>query len=186
MHLPRRSISWCLLIVLGGVAVWIHAPNYGAVATIEKFGGTVQILTAKEYDGALAITLPDTVGDIELDSMVALDKLKPVWLQLHGRQISGRGLASLKRLVELRGLTLYGTSITDEDLLHLQAFPKLHTVILDGSRLSAHGLEHLKGLPHLGCVSLRCTSLTAEDVRQFQATMPKLMVLSEFTDPPDD
>jgi hypothetical protein len=66
----------------------------------------------EEHRGRIAITLPDTVGDADLERMTALDKLEPVWLQLRGRQISGRGLESLKRLVCLRGLTLNSTSIS--------------------------------------------------------------------------
>jgi hypothetical protein len=92
----------------------------------------------------------------------------------------------LKRLVCLRGLTLNSTSITDDDLSALAAFPELATLILDGSRISPRGLEHLKRLPALRCISLRVTTLPADAVRRFQAECPQVTVLSEFTEKDDE
>src|SRR5260370_1400089 len=128
METRRNHLAWCLLIVFGGLGVWFSWPGNPAVATIERVGGTVQILTNPDFAGAIAVTLPDSIGDKDLEQMTALDRLRPVWLQLRGPQISGRGLACLKRLATLRGLTLHGTSIADDDLIHLQAFPQLGTL----------------------------------------------------------
>jgi len=182
----RKQLSWCGLVILAALVVWLYWPRDPAAATIRRAGGTVQVLSVEEHRGRIAITLPDTVGDADLERMTALDKLQPVWLQLRGQQISGRGLESLKRLVCLRGLTLYSTSITDEDLSALAAFPELATLILDGSRISPGGLEHLKRLPALRSVSLRVTTLPADAVRRFQAECPQVTVLSEFTEKDDD
>src|SRR5437870_9955044 len=111
----RKGAAWCLLGILAGVGGWLYWPKDAAIVTIEKAGGTVQPLTAGQDQGRLAITLPDTVGDTDLEQMTALDKLQPVWLQLRGRQITGRGLQSLTRLACLHGLTLHSTGIEDED-----------------------------------------------------------------------
>jgi Leucine-rich repeat (LRR) protein len=134
----------------------------------------------------MAVCLPDTVTDEDLEGMTSLDDLHPVWRQLRGRQITGRGIKRLTRLTTLRGLTLNGTSVADDDLLQLQAFPELTTLNLDGSRITPRALEHLKQLPNLRSVSLRWTTLPAVAVQQFQAGRQDLKVLSEFTDPPDE
>jgi hypothetical protein len=182
----RKAISYSLLLIFGSFAVWLYWPGHRAIATIERLGGTVQPMTLPECQGRFAITLPATITDHDLEHLDALDRLDPVWLQLQGQGITGRGVASLKRLRSLRGLTLYGTGIGDDDLLVLQSFPDLATLNLDGSKFSLRALEHLKNLPALRCVSLRVTSLPREAVLQFQAECPDLLVLSEFTDKNDD
>ncbi len=179
-------MGWCCLVIFAGLAAWLYWPGDPAVATIEKAGGSVQVLTAPELRGRIAIALPDSVRDEDLERMTALDKLQPAWLQLRGRQISGRGLESLQRLTCLRGLTLNSTSISDDDLAGLEAFPELAILNLEGSRISARGLEHLKGLTSLRCVSLWFTTLTADAVLQFQAARPDVLVFSEFTEKNDD
>ncbi len=182
----RKRTAWCSLVLFTGLGAWIYWPGDPAVVAIRLAGGTVDRLTLPRLRGRIAITLPDTVTDEDLERMTALDKLRPAFLQLHGRQISGRGLASLKRLTELYGLVLWGTSVTDDDLLALKAFPDLNILNLDGCRLSTRALEHLKQLPSLRAVSLRGTGLPADAVRRFQAENPKILVGSEFTDPDDD
>jgi hypothetical protein len=186
MNSLRKGMGWCCPVIFAGLAGWLYWPGDPAIATIEKAGGTVQTLTAPELRGRIAIALPDSVGDEDLERMTALDKLQPAWLQLRGSQISGRGLESLKRLVCLRGLTLNSTSISDDDLAGLKAFPELATLNLEGSRISARGLEHLKGLTSLRCVSLWFTTLTADAVLQFQTARPDVIVYSEFTEKNDD
>lgn len=183
-----NNITWFASITLctfGCVGVGVFWSRYWAFYTIESAGGTVQVLTADAIRGKLAVTLPDTVTDEALEQMAALDRLRPVWLQLRGRQIGGRGLESLKRLDCLVGLTLNGTSISDHDLSHLQAFPHLETLNLEGSAITSQGLKHLQSLPSLKCVAVRFTSLTYDDVLCLQSACPNVLVLSNFTDGDD-
>jgi hypothetical protein len=182
----RKTFSCVLLVIFGSLAVWLYWPGDRAIATIERLGGRVQQMTLPEVKGRNAIELPDTVTDQDLEQLHALDNLDPVCLQLRGSQITGRGLASLTRLRSLCILVLHSTSIKDDDLQTLQAFPKLETLNLDGSKIGAPALEHLKKLPALRCVSLRFTSLPAEAVLRFQAAREDVIVLSEFTDKEDD
>jgi hypothetical protein len=181
----RKRTAWCILVLFAGLGLWLYWPADPALAIL-RAGGTVDQMTLPRLKGRIAITLPDTVGDEDLERMTALDRLRPVFVQLRGRQITGRGLASLKRLPELYGLVLWGTSITDDDLLTLSAFPDLTILNLDANQLSARALEHLKNLPALRAVSVRRTGLPADAVRQFQAEHPKIIVGSEFTDKADD
>jgi hypothetical protein len=180
----RRRISACLLLLCGAVCAWMYWPD--AAWRIRHAGGTVERLTAGPSAGGIHITLPDTVGDVELERLTSLDTLDPVWLQLRGRQITGRGLQSLTRLKNLHGITLWGTSITDDDLLMLAEFPKMTTVILEGTQMSGRGLEHLSKMPKVQLVNVWFTPLKSEDVLRFQAEHPKIRVLSQFTDKVDD
>jgi hypothetical protein len=180
MHRLRKRLGWLLLLVLLGTLAWLHWPGDSAIAAIEKAGGTVQRLTAPEYAGAPAVTLPDTVSDDDLEHMIALDRLRPVWLQLRGRQITGRGIASLKRLSWLRGLTLHGTSITDEDLVHLEAFSDLQTLNLDANSITDQGLEKLGKFRQLKSLSLRGNPLTGSGVERLKTARPDMTVYSQF------
>ena len=182
----RKLISYVLLLIFGSLAVWLYWPADWSVWKIERIGGTVQRMTLPGSEGRMAIALPDTVTDDDLEHLKALDHLDPACLQLQGPQISGRGLASLTRLHNLRILVLFGTSITDDDLQTLQAFPELETLNLEGSRIGPRSLEHLKKLPALRCVCLHGTTLPAEAVLRFQAEREDVVVLSPFTDKEDD
>jgi hypothetical protein len=182
----RKTISYCLLFILGGLCIWLYWPGNRAAAAIERLGGRVQLMTLPGVEGRNAIDLPDTVTDDDLENLRALDKLDPVCLQLQGKKITGRGLTSVTRLRGLHMLTLHGTSITDDDLQTLQAFPELATLNLDGNKITPRGLEHLKKLPALRCVSLRGTKLPPEAVLRFQAERENVLVLSEITDKEDD
>lgn len=184
----QQQISWCVIGLCVLVCAWLfwkYGLYYWSIVSVERAGGTVQVLTNAENYGKLAVAFPEEISDAELENMTALDRLRPVWLQVHGRQVSGRGLASLKRLDCLRGLGLNATSVTDDDLRSLKAFPELATLNLESNAISSNGLDHLKTLPNLKCVSLRHTLLTPDDIRRLQAARPDLLVLSEFLDVDD-
>ena len=158
----------------------------GAKASILKVGGTVQTLTRPDHRGELAITLPDTIGDAELEQMSALDRLKPVYIQVQGRGITGEGLRWLKRFPYIFGLTLHGTKVGDDDLTELAAFPKLDTLNLDASPISDRGLLRLKDLHSLKSLSVRATLVTAKGVQKLQEMRPDLLVFSNFMPNDDD
>jgi hypothetical protein len=185
MNKWRNRIAWFSLAILAAILIWIYWPRNRAVGTIEKAGGTVQYLTAPQYQGKIAITLPDTVSDDDLEYMEALDQLQPVWLQVRGHKITGRGLASLKRLTSLHGLTLNGTHIAAEDLIHLQALPELETINLEGNTISDKGLDIIKDLPNLKSVSIRGNPVTESAVQKLLAARPDLIVFSQY-EPNDD
>jgi hypothetical protein len=174
------------LLAILGAGAWVYWPTNSAVATIESAGGSVRKLTAPEYRGGVEVRFESNVTDEQLETMTALDELRPLWLQVQGKQITGRGLAALKRLTTLRGLTLARTSIGDDDLVHLKAFPELSILNLDGNAITSRGLAHLQALPKLSCLSIRITKLKPADVLKFQAEHKDVTVYSEFTDPPDD
>jgi hypothetical protein len=183
----RSSIGWLLLFIFGGLSAWIYLPGDRSIASIERVGGTVQRLTAGERTGEFAVTLPDTVGDEDLAEMTALDRLRPAFLQLRGRQISGRGLASLTRLDCLYGLVLYGATLRDDDLTHLHKFPDLAIVNLDCNLITDGGLKHFsaKEMPKLQSLSLRGNPITAKGVDKLKAERPNVIVYSQH-EPPDD
>jgi hypothetical protein len=186
MRSLRKPISYALLLIFGSWAVWLYWPADWSAWRIERLGGSVTRMTLPGSEGRYAIVLPNSVTDDDLEHLQALDRLDPACLQLRGRQISGRGLASLTRLHRLRILVLFGTSVKDDDLQILRAFPELDTLNLEGSKLGAPSLEHLKKLPALRCVNLYGTPLPAEAVLRFQAERQDVIVQSPFTDKEDD
>ncbi len=181
----RTPLAWCMMVVFGGLCLWLYQP-WDPADAIRRSGGTVQAMTLPKLKGRMAVTLPDTVGDEGLERMTALDRLKPVFIQLRGRQITGRGVVALQRFPELYGLVLWGTSITDDDLAHLAAFPNLTVLNLEANHLSVRALEHLKNLPSLRSVSLYATGLPTEAVLRFQAEHKNILVIAECTKKDDD
>jgi hypothetical protein len=180
----RNTIVCGALILCIALNAWIYWPR--AKGSILKAGGTVQTLTRPDHRGELAITLPDTIGDAELEQMSALDRLKPVYIQVQGRRITGEGLKWLKRFPYIFGLTLHGTTVGDDDMTQLAAFPKLDTLNLDASPISDRGLLLLKDLRSLQSVSVRATLVTAKGIQKLQGIRPDLLVLSNFTPDNDD
>jgi hypothetical protein len=182
----KRRVAGGVLIVCIGINTWIYWPGDRAKAAIQKAGGTVQTLTRPDHKGELAVTLPNTVGDAELLQMSALDQLKPTFVQLQGRQITGESLKWLQRFPSLFGLTLHGTKVGDDDLVYLAVFPKLEMLNLEATPISDRGLVQLKHLRSLKSVCLRGTLVTAQGVQKLQSARSDLQVLSGFMRDDDD
>jgi hypothetical protein len=183
-----RRLELAVLILLAGLSFWLFWPRQWwnpAVAMIEMRGGKVTVLTTPTLRGRLAVTLPATVTDEDLERMTSLDKLEPVWILLQGGPVSNRGVASLQRFHELRGLSLAHTKVDDQGLEHLMALPYLETLNLENCAITDRGLEGLRQLSPLRDVSLYGTGITAKGARRLQAKRPDLKVRSEATDEED-
>jgi Leucine-rich repeat (LRR) protein len=63
--------------------------------------------------------------------------------------------------------SLYGTKVTDEDLVHLKALPRLRNLDLRGTQITDAGLEHIKGLARLTGLDLQATQIS--DARLWRA-----------------
>jgi hypothetical protein len=185
--LPSR-IGTALAIVLIGVILWLNgsrAWHYPARAAIQRMGGSVTYLTAAELRGRVAIILPGTVSDDELEKMTELDRLEPVWLQLPKAPVTNRGVASLKRLKELRGLSLLGTRVDDDGMQHLLELKNLHTLNLDGCAVTDRALAVLGQIPQLRGLSVIGTKVTPDGVNKLRKARPDLDLHSRY-DPDDD
>jgi hypothetical protein len=177
-----------VLVVLAGVAGWIWLPyswRYPDRAAIERRGGKIIELTIPHLKGRLAVRLPGTTTDEELELMRELDRLKPVCVQIEGGSVTDRGVASLTRLKELHQISLQQTRITDESLKLLQGFTDMEMVSLDATSVTDRGLGYLEPLSHLHGVSVRGTAVTLAGIERLRAARPGIIINSNF-DPPED
>ena len=71
-----------------------------------------------------------------------------------------RGNLSLPLARPITSLVLFNVSVTDEELKHLAAFPKLKQLALSGKGITDDGLKHLLTLKELETLSLGGTSLS--------------------------
>jgi hypothetical protein len=184
MKTLRRRFGLAALAVLIGVNAWLYWPpawHLTPAGAILRMGGKVTYLTATGHEGEPAVVLPETVTDEALEQMTALERLQPVAVQLPNSRIGNRGLASLRRLPQLRLLSLLGTKVDDEGLACLEAFANLEILNVDGCAISDRGLDHLKRPPRLQIVSLYGTQITPDGVKKLQAARPGLKVRSEYT-----
>ena len=83
-------------------------------------------------------------GLVHLSGMTRLE-----WLDLTGCKITGRGLASLKKMKQLKRLCLGWTQVDDSGLEVIAGFPKLESLELHQTRVTDAGLVHLRGLKNL-------------------------------------
>jgi hypothetical protein len=145
-------------------------------------GGKVTVLSTPALRDRLAVSFPAAVTDEDLEGMTSLEKLDPVWVLIQGGAVGNRGLATLGRLHELRGLSLAGTKVDDEGLAHLMGLPNLHTLNLESCAITDRGLERLQQVSPLRDVALYGTGVTPAGVRRFQAKRPDVKVRCPFTE----
>lgn len=77
-----------------------------------------------------------------------------------------RGNPSLPLVRPLTSLILFNVSVTDEELRHLAAFPKLKSLALSGKGLTNDGLKQLVMLNELETLSLGGTSISDAGMKQ--------------------
>jgi Leucine-rich repeat (LRR) protein len=98
-------------------------------------------------------------------------------LQLNSTSITDQGLQYLQGLVNLEELGLHRTQITDDGLQSLKNLTHLQKLALGGNRISDRGLTHLKGLRSLKELTLEGTSVTDAGVKDFQGSLPHVMII---------
>jgi hypothetical protein len=116
--------------------------------------------------------------------------------------LSGKGLAHLRNVSNLRCLDLWGAWIVDADLVHLASlnrlqrlalcwprtsdatldllaglvklghFKGLQSLVLDGTQISDAGLAHLAAMPNLHFVSLTNTKVSADALVRLRTALP--------------
>jgi hypothetical protein len=184
----RSYLALPLLAVVLLVNAWLFWPaawRFTPEAAVLRAGGKVTRLTSPENYGKSAVTLPASITDDELEQMTALDDLQPAWVLFEGGRVGNRGVASLKRLSQLRGLSLQSTNVDDEVLAALAALPHLETLNLDGCQITDQGLERIEKFPSLKAVAVRGTAVTRNGVERLKAARPGLRVDSSYSADPD-
>lgn len=110
------------------------------------------------------------------DALAELKGLSVHTLWLSSSRITDAGLAHLKEIRDLQGLTLNHTEVTDAGLIHLKAVTHLKELFISDTHITDAGLAHLEGLSELQKVDLTRTSVTDEGVEKLKASAPNLIV----------
>lgn len=123
-----------------------------------------------------------------------------IWVNARGNPITDKGLIALSRCRRLRTLILSETQITDESLRvlenmphlerlelsetavsdrvidHLAALPKLHRLCLYKAKVTRAILPKLATMPNLKKVEIGGTSITDDEINEFQKLVPNVWV----------
>jgi hypothetical protein len=76
-------------------------------------------------------------------------------------------------------LSLAGTQVTDNGLVHLQGLTKLHDLSLMFTHVTDAGLEHLKGMVQLQFLDLRANDrITDDGVEKLKRALPKCKIIT--------
>lgn len=111
------------------------------------------VTTAKIPEGNFAvreIDLTDAkIKNLDMKKIVDLPYLES--LNLHGTNLTDKGLATISGLPKLQSLELAYTRVTDEEVSKLTRFPKLRKIFLYGTAVKPQTIEDLKSNLR-GCV----------------------------------
>ena len=98
------------------------------------------------------------------------------YLDLTGSKITGKGLAALKNLTQLKTLELDFTQADDLALETIAGFPNLESLSLYRTNVTNAGLIHLKGLKQLISLDVGFTAVTPQAVKDFRKANPKVSI----------
>jgi len=110
------------------------------------------------------------VTDASLENVKGLAKLE--YLSLMSRNISDAGFDHFKGLVQLKDLSVVGTTVTDAGLESLQGLAKLENLWLDSPNITDAGLDRFKGLIQLKRLRLSRTKVTDAGVARLHRALP--------------
>ncbi|QDT42931.1 Leucine Rich repeats (2 copies) [Gimesia alba] len=132
-----------------------HDPNSRAVTEfVLQAGGKVIPVnsdlpidtTGKIPEGDFAvreIDLTDAkIKDLDMKKFVDLPYLES--LNLHGTNLTNKGLANISGLPKLQSLEIAYTRVTDEEVSKLTRFPQLRKIFLYGTAVKPQTIEDLK------------------------------------------
>jgi len=136
-----------------------------ALASIEKLGGHVTVDEKAPGRPVIGVNFSDVaITDAALACLDAFPDLQSLDLghtQKPGHAtITDTGLAHLRKLGQLRSLSLAGTEVTDAGLVHLHGLTHLQSLNLDGTKVTDAGVERLGKMTGLQGLKLRDTKVT--------------------------
>lgn len=104
--------------------------------------------------------------DSRLDLLKGLDGLK--WVIVRDARVMGSGLASLRGIACLEGVSVDNCPLTDDGLKHLQECSDLECVCLRKTEISGDGLKYLAGLTSLRRLWLDDCRITDAGLRHLE------------------
>jgi hypothetical protein len=97
-------------------------------------------------------------------------------LNLRGTPVSDDGLGELGKMTSLQTLILDNTEITDDGLVHLRGLTNLQTLYLWDTQVTDAGLVNLKGLTKLQELTLGDTKVTDAGIADLQQSLPNCKI----------
>lgn len=148
--------TWMLAPYKDGLA-WLPAASVDPVERLRQLGAKVTLRegVVKEVD-----LTDSTIADGDMQVFASLSSLEHLILNGCGR-LTDAGLAPLRNLAKLKGLSLERTQITDAGLTHLSDLTELSFLSLNWTRIGDAGLNRLAGLTNLEVLYL-CQTETAD------------------------
>ncbi len=110
------------------------------------------------YLHGLANRSPSEVTDAGLVQLRRLSQLR--WLSLDNTQVTDAGLGQLKEFPQLNYLGLSNTQVSDAGLVHLQTHTQLASLALGNTQITDAGMERILRLTQLQSLVLGKTQLT--------------------------
>lgn len=141
----------------------------------------------RNLTGLTSLTLENNqskITDAGLVHFCGMTRLES--LNLTGCKITGKGLAALKEMKQLKVLNLGWTQVDDIGLEVTAGFPKLESLVLHQTKVTDAGLVHLRGLKNLKLLSVIYTAVTPQAVDELKKAIPTLSdVTVGSPNPPD-
>ena len=91
--------------------------------------------------------------------------------------VTSEMLGSITQLSQLESMSLQNTGTTDADVVQIVKLTNLKALFLDKSKVTDTGLQSLKSLKDLTMLSVRGLNVTPQAVADFEAALPKCLVL---------
>jgi hypothetical protein len=102
-----------------------------------------------------------------------------VKLKLEGRRIPASVLDEVCKLTELKDLSLYAASLTDDNLARLQTLKNLRALGLGATLITDRGLIHLEPLSSLQWIWVSKRLVPSQGVDDLKAAIPELTVFPQ-------
>ena len=175
-----------------------------------RFSRTIS--TQLLLSAALAACLPGCGDSAEQQAIDELNQqgaqivynveAEPIWVNLHGKEVTEATFEAIAQLPTLETLTLTRTAATDAHLQKLDTLPDLETLDLSGTRVSDDGgtylirvdslmtlalnntnitdesLNHLRQMSRLRGLSVSGTKLSAEGLEELQRALPSCLIVN--------
>jgi hypothetical protein len=136
--------------------------------------------------GCSEAPVPEEPASPDEAVLLALDSYNPIYkvnasgrvthMKLDGQRVLAPVLVEVGKLTELRAVSLYAASITDDSLSNLQDLPYLNHLGLGATPITDRGLEHLEKIHTLRHLWVPRSSVSDRAVEKLKAAVPRLNV----------
>jgi len=157
--------------------------NLGASLVLDKDGRVTsarmegyQVQGARHLKRLASLRFLEMSGFHMIDSYLGYVKEHTGLEALTLRNVSDAALVFLRRLANLRSLSLGSTKITDRGLIYLRELSSLESLDLSSTEITNRGLVYLEELANLTDLDLSSTNVTAARAEALSRTLPKCML----------